>query len=228
MQRSRNIRPKSPRLLEREIAAALTKPVRARVTRFHASVKTSAKASAASAKGSDKRNIDQLAAMFDLPAYDEIDELNRDNIMEAGHYAYKAALEEDESEDDAEAAREKAEMRAQDEIFNSWYDAVERAASQLFEHHNLELQPTGKQGTKERRYEFKIVPEKSWLDAAAKIRQTADGVCYSYVGNDVKEFLSLGPWSPRQAVLEHLGVIARYPEVYGSTSARNIYERAFR
>lgn len=227
MQRSKNLRPKSPRLLDREIAAALSRSPRAHATRaqrtprVHAAIKEPS-------KSSDKRNIDQLAQMFDLPPYDDVDELNRDHIMEAGHYAYKSAIEEDESEDEAEAAREKAEMRAQDEIFGNWYDAVERAASQLFDEHDLELQPTGKQGTKERRYEFKIVPKTSWLKSAEKIRQTADGVGFAYVGNDVKEFLSLGPWSPRQAVLEHLGVIRSYPEVYGSSSARHIYDHAFR
>lgn len=226
--RHKSIRPKSPRLLDREIAAALARPKRG--GRAHAVVKDSA-------KGSDKRNIDQLAALFGLPPFDDIDELNRDYIMEAGHEAYKAALEEaaaegelggGEAEDEAEEARQRAEMRAQDEVYGNWYDAVERAASQLFEEHGLELQPTGKQGTKERRYDFKIVPKKSWLDAAAHIRRTADGVGMAYVGNDVKEFLRLGPWTPRQAVLEHLGVIASYPEVYGSSSARQIYERSFR
>lgn len=176
---------------------------------------------------SDKINIDQLAGMLDLPPYDDIDEYNHNYVWESGDSAYKSALEDDETEDKAEAAREKAEQAAQSEIYGKWYDAAERAASSLFKQHHLELSPTGKQGTKDRRYDFKIVPEKSWLDSAEKIRQTAEGVGAAYVGNDVKEFLRLGPWSARQAVLEHIGVIASYPEVYGSSSARRIYDNAF-
>jgi hypothetical protein len=226
MQRSKRNRPRSSRQLDREIAQALTRPIRPRAAHNAAHRTHHATRKAAS----DKINIDQLAQLFDLPAFDDIDELNRDHVMEAGSAAYNSAREDDEdaSESDLEAAREKAEMRAQDEIYNSWYDAVEGATSSLFEQHHLELEPTGKEGTEKRRYNFKIVPKKTWLDSAEKIRQTADGVGSVYVGNDVKEFLSLGPWTARQAVLEHLGVITSYPSVYGSTSAQRLYEHAFR
>lgn len=214
---------RSARQLDRDIAEALGRRSSPRGARgaAHATKKDAA-------KGSDRRNIDQLAAMFDLPPWDDIDELNRENIWIPGNQAYESAIEEGESEDVAEKARERAEERAGEEIYNTWYDAVERAAEELFGKHHLELVQTGRQGTPKRRYEFKIVPKVSWRDAAEKIRQTADGVGYAYVGNDVNEFLKLGPWTPRQAVLEHLGVIADYPEVYGSHSARQIYEVAFR
>jgi len=187
-------------------------------------------------QASDKINIDQLAKLFGLPPSDDIQELNSDYVWEAGEAAYREALKDDRSESAAEAAREKAEFAAQDDLYANWYDAVESAASDLFEKHHLELHPAGKwwpstyheTKAEARPYDLKIVPSISWLDAAEKIRQTADGVGYAYVGNDVKEFLSLGPWTARQAVLEHLGVITQYPEVYGSASARRLYESAFR
>jgi hypothetical protein len=40
--------------------------------------------------------------------------------------------------------------------------------------------------------------------------------------------LSSGPYTAKQAVLSHLGYIKRYPDVYGSTGARQLYENAWR
>jgi len=40
--------------------------------------------------------------------------------------------------------------------------------------------------------------------------------------------LEQGPYTPRQAVLEHIRTATTgYPEVYGSSSARHIYENAW-
>lgn len=182
----------------------------------HARKKTrSAHATKARSKTSDKINIDQLAKMFDLPDWDKIDEMNQQHYSEMSRGA-----EDEESQIEAERA-------AQDEVYGQWYDAVESTASQLFEEHGLELEPTGKQGTPTRRYDFKIVPQKSWDDAADKIRETINGVGYFHSDN-LKEFLRSGPYTAREAVLSHLGHIKSYPAVYGSGSPRTMYERAWR
>lgn len=175
------------------------------------SKKKTAHATKAKAGIGDKMNIDQLAKLFGLPDFDKIDEMNQDHYHEMSQGA---------------GDEEEAEREAQTAVYNQWYDAVESAASKLFEQHGLELTPTGKQGTEKRRYEFKIVPSKSWDDAANKLRETINGVGDFHFDN-LREFLASGPYTAKQAVLSHLGYIKRYPDVYGSSSARRMYDSAW-
>lgn len=174
-----------------------------------------AHATKASDKTSDKINIDQLAKMFGLPDWEKIDDMNQDHYWEMSRGA----------------GDEEAEMNAQHtaavEVYGQWYDAVERAASKLFEEHGLELEPTGKQGSPERRYDFKIVPQNSWNDAANKLRETINGVG-DFHFDDLKDFLHREGPSARKAVLSHLGYIKKYPHVYGGLGAHQMYEQAWR
>ena len=50
-----------------------------------------------------------------------------------------------------------------------------------------------------------------------------NGVDYFHFGT-LKEFLDSGPYSGREAVLNHIGYIPQWAEVYGDTDARRIYE----
>lgn len=177
---------------------------------------TKAKAPKGSDKQGDKINIDQLAKLFDLPDWERIDEINQQHYWEMSRGA-----------GDDEDAQLEAERAAQDEVYGQWYDAVESAASKLFEEHGLELDPTGKQGTAKRRHDFKIVPSNSWSDAANKIRETINGVGTFHFDN-LREFLDSGPYTARQAVLSHLGYVKRYPAVYGGLGAHQMYEQAWR
>lgn len=166
-------------------------------------------------KTSDKITIDQLAKMFGLPDWDSVDERNQHHYWEMARGA------------DDEEAQQEAEMEAQTEVYNQWYDAVEATADKLFGEHGLELKATGKQGTPSRRYEFKITPANSWNDAADKIRETINGVG-DFHFNDLKEFLHVESATPRQAVLSPLGYIKRYPAVYGGLGANQMYEQHWR
>ena len=193
-------------------------PKTASSKKSHATKKTKG-----SKTSSDKINIDQLAKMFDLPDWDKIDEMNQH------HYGEMSRGAEDED------AQMKAEEEARDEVYAQWYDAVEHAASKLFEEHGLELQPAGKwhpsthaKTRAERRpYDLKIVPSTSWNDAANKIRETLNGEGMFHFAN-LKEFLDSGPYTARQAVLSHLGTIRHHPAVYGGTGARQMYEQHWR
>jgi hypothetical protein len=210
---------KTPTQLQREIDEALARRHKPR-ERGHAKGRARHVAHATKArdkKTSDKITIEQLAKMFGLPDWDKIDEMNQQHYWEmtqGGDY---------EDED----ARMEAEQEAQAEVYNQWYDAVESTASKLFETHGLELKPAGKQGTPTRRYDLKIVPSASWNDAADKIRETINGVGMFHF-NSLREFLDSGPYTAREAVLAHLGTIKNYPAVYGSGSAHQMYERAWR
>jgi hypothetical protein len=176
-------------------------------------------------KVSDKINANELAELFGLTTYDDLHEHNIDYIWEAGNYAYKEALDDDASEEEAEEARDKAEQEADRELFENWHSALMNAAEYLFQEHGLTLAPV--RGGEDYPFEFRVAPETSWGDAARKIVETINGVGYFHF-DSLRDFLDSGPYTPRTATLEHLHYINRYPEVYGSDSARSIFDRHFR
>ena len=167
-----------------------------------------------------KATIEYLAKMFGLPAWDDVEEMNVEYFAEAYRYGMQSGVEDDGL---------KAEQEAQDEIYRQWHTAVEYAATRLFEMHGLTLQPVAaRRGPKTSTpYEYRVVPAKSWADAATKLIETINGVGYFEFGS-LKEFLESGPYTAREAVLSHLGWIKDYPRVYGSDSARSLYEHSWR
>lgn len=165
----------------------------------------------ASSKTSSKIDIDRIVKLFGFPEWNDIDERNSDYYWEAARGA-----------EDPEAA----ERAAQDELYGNWYNAVTGVAERLFEEHGLELDPVRVAKSK-RPYEFKVVPKKDWKDAANKIRETINGVG-DFHFNNLREFLDSGPYTAQQAVLSHLGYVADHPRVYGSGSARSMYDAAIR
>lgn len=186
----------------------------------------------------DTFTLDELAAFFDLPSQADMDESTWEYVAESGHEAESAARAEHEryeegpfSEADADKARMEGEFAAQNELYSKWHGGIERAADELFGNLKLKLVPVGKEYKVGRsRYygRFKVVPETSWEDAAEAVRVVIDGIGYAHVGYDLQEFLELGPWTARQAVLEHLRTAATgYPEVYGSSGAQRIYEQSW-
>ncbi len=212
---------KSPRQLEREIAEALARSSkRGPVSGSSHATKRVAHAEKAKAdsKTSDKITIDQLAKMFGLPDWERIDEMNQHNYWEMSRGA------------EGEDAQMEAETAAQEEIYRQWYDAVESVAGKLLGEHDLELlamKQTRKVHANYRPHVLKIIPSKSWSDAADKIRETINGVGDNHY-NNLREFLDSGPYTARQAVLAHLGYVKRHPAVYGGLGANQMYEQAWR
>lgn len=172
--------------------------------------------------------VDELAEIFELPPWEDVQENTWEYVADAGNYGYREAIEDDADEDDAEEAREKAEAEAQDEVYGQWYDGVTSAAEQLFEEHELDLIPKRKDKFS---HEFEVAPrekgQKGWRKAAEAIRETINGVGY-FRFESLQELLDSGPYTAREAVLSHLHVINDYPAVYGTTSAVRIYESALR
>jgi len=175
----------------------------------------------------DKINIEELAKMFDLSSWDEIDERNRDNIWETGDYAYKNALSDGDSEEKAEKAREDAEGEAGHDLYKNWHDGVMAAADALFGEHGLELAPIKSRGN-DRPFEYRIAPTESWDAALKQIIETINGVGMFHFSSR-REFLDSGPYATaRIGVLRHVHHISSYPEVYGGTSAARYFEQGFR
>lgn len=177
---------------------------------------------------SDKITAERLAEILGLPQPEDFFE-GLEVSPEAYNYAYTHALQEGMSEEEAEEFAMEAERDEMDEAMRMYWDGLESAAERLFEEHGLEVDRVMKGRGAKRAWtgEYKIEPIDSWRDAASKIMETVNGVgIFTYYS--LKEFLDSGPWTPRQAVLEHLGWIKYYPEVYGSSSAQGIFEGAFR
>jgi hypothetical protein len=190
--------------LNREIASVLNKSKTSKT-------KTRGKTTRSSAKKptSSKIDLDRIVKLFGLPEWDDLDERTL-------HYYHEAARGAEDEEAAADAAR--------DELYRNWYDAVTSVAERLFGEHGLNLIAVGKG---DRPYEFKIAPQTSWDAAANWIRETINGVGYFHF-NNLREFLDSGPYTAQQAALSHLGSIADHPRVYGSGSARTMYDAAMR
>lgn len=178
----------------------------------------------AGAGGSDVLPLHKIAKLFGLPDLDDLVELNADYIAEQAHAAQRAAEAEGE---DAEKAWEEASHAAENEIVDKWSDAVLAAATELFGAHGLDLEERKPRGKALRIWEYKVVPQENWRDAADKIRGTINGVGMFHFSS-LKEFLDSGPWTAREAVLQHLSMVRRYPDVYGTSSARRLYEGGWR
>lgn len=191
--------------------------------------KRSAKAKAARLRmAKDSINIDEIAEMFELPTWEKLDEMNIDYFGDQRSFAEDYARKHGASEEEAEQEGYKAEEEAQTDLFNKWHDAVMHAAEKLFGEHGLELQGKRVKGKRvSRPYDFKVVPKKSWSDAADKLRETINGVGYFHF-NTLKEFLDSGPYTARDAALKHLHWIKDYPAVYGDTSAQRMYDSQMR
>lgn len=165
----------------------------------------------------DTFDLGQLAKLFELPDVDDLIESNWENFAEHSHHAYEAAISEGYTEDEAQAAGEKAEREAMDDFVYVWRRAVLGAIEPVLEEHGLAFM--------EKRGFYRVFPVKSWGHAAAEVMNTINGVG-SFEFRNLREFLSSGPYTARQAVLTHLHWLKRRADVYGTMSAERRYEIA--
>jgi hypothetical protein len=171
-----------------------------------------------------KLTIDEIANMFDLPAWDLIDSFNFDNYLAC---AESAVQDFSGTEEGRKEAYYQAQDRASERLFKAWHEAVITAAEQEFEKHEIILVPCKVKGEiPDCPYQFKIAPAKSWRRSANKIRNTINGVGYFYCA-DLQALLLSGPYTPREAVLAHLGYVPDCHRVYGDDEgAKSRYERS--
>ena len=180
--------------------------------------------------------IDDLATLLKLPAYEKVNEQSLDFIAETARVRFQYDhLDEDGNPlppDYDESAYLEVESEVEDEeVFRPWHAAVMAAATALFAEHRLRLAPKGRVPKGALPYQYEIRPDPSldgtWTTAARAIMETINGVGY-FTYNNVRDFLDSGPYTPKGAVLSHLGWVREYPRVYGTPSAERIYERNFR
>ena len=182
-------------------------------------------------KTSAVMNVNELAELFGLPSSEEIDE----SVCTYGcayDFAYKQALSEEKSEEEAEAAAQAAEQEEREQAYQKWYDAVEFVAKHEFELHKLELVQAykrirGRKVDAKRPYDLRVVAPYGWKDAAREIMRTINGVGM-FEFSSLKEFMDSGPYTAREAALQHTHWINRHAEVYGDRSPRSMYDGRMR
>lgn len=191
--------------------------------------------------------LDELSDLFNLPKWDEVEEINLDYFAEFISYEYDEARKEELIDEEAERRAMEVESKTINELFKKHHskgftgtieDAISKTINELFKRHcnaitgaientifdqDLEL----KEIKECQLYEFKPQPGKTWKDVAGKIKDIINGEGTFYYSS-VKEFReSIPTTSYRVAALMHLHWLKRYPEVYGTISVRERYEDYF-
>ena len=168
-------------------------------------------------------DLDRICKLIGVQTLTDFDEqlMRWDGWDEIYGGAMKQALDDGKTEAEAEAIAEKAESDERDDAHKQYRNAVISAAEWLLGEHGLTLVEL-KDG-----WRWRLVPEKSWRDAAEKIRTTINGYGM-FEFHDVREFCSAGPYTVCQAVMNHLGWMKQYAAVYGDVSAEARVERAMR
>lgn len=162
-------------------------------------------------------NADELAAIVGASTWDQTLGQNYDWVYDTAWHS----LEPEEREDDERVMA--AQEQVESELFDQYNGALQAAAERALADHGMLLVPR----SGPRSWDFDVVPEKNWRDVARKVLETINGVGY-FSFSSLQDFLDSGPYTPREAVAEHLHYIKRYPEVYGTTSYRRIFERSWR
>ena len=172
-------------------------------------------------KVKDVLYMDEIADLLGFMGPDKFSDAVADSAGEVyGHALRHLEHDADATAEEHEELALQAEQAYLDEEYSKYRSAAESVANHVFGEHGLALTELKKGG-------YKIAPETSWRDAAFKIVDTINGVGYFHFSS-LKDFLGSGPYTPREAVLSHLGYLKRRSEVYGDPSPERLFERAMR
>ncbi len=195
---------------------------------------------------SNKVSFDELCRWAKVDTMEQVDDRLCENADIYGE-VYGQALEDGMSEANAEATAIEAEASEREEQTNRYHDAVMGVCEQLFKEHRLVLEPVLSRRQRAyarkhpsqsdpRAYEFRVLPAYAgctlglawdWNAALSAIRETINGVgMFRFESN--AELLSSGPYTVRQAVLQHLHWVFDWPRVYEGSTARSMIERRLR
>ena len=163
--------------------------------------------------------IDMLIEVMslDLPSGEEVDEQMMDYTCETYGYVLKQAKEEGYTDKQAEEKAMEGEDKERAEEFSKYQNAIMRTLNYLLNFHDLELEKIGKH--------YYLIAQKSWKEVANKVAATITGYgMFEY--NNGKELRDVGPYKNYcEATIQHLHWLKYYPEVYGETGYRRVYER---
>lgn len=156
------------------------------------------------------------AMCLDLQTTQEAEYSIMDYSGDTYSYVLKEAKEEGYTDEEAEEKAMLAEDQERSEEFEKYKDSLLNTTRYLLNFHDIELE------VKTKRY---YLTSKSWKETAEKVKETINGMGPFYY-ESVKEFKEVGPYKNYcEAAIQHLHWVKYYPEVYGCTSYRRVYER---
>jgi hypothetical protein len=169
--------------------------------------------------GADYDTLDMLIKVMglDLPDSEEIDEAIMYNPSEVYGYTLKEAKEDGYTDEEAEQKAQEAEDKERSEEFEKYLEAILRTINYLLEFHDLELVSLNSR--------YWLIAKTSWHIVADKVAATITGYG-SFEYNSGTELRDVGPYKNYcKAAISHLHWLKYYPEVYGVSGYRRIYER---
>jgi hypothetical protein len=140
------------------------------------------------------------------------------------------------SEDWTEEQNMAYELEQMTEASNAYVDAVMHVMHDCLDKHGLELvavPPKSKRALRtwdpDRSWEYRVqpTPGRTWRDVADNVRRTINGVGM-FVFDTTREFLDSGPYTAREAVLQHLGWIPDWYDVYEGRKVATLVEGRLR
>jgi hypothetical protein len=160
----------------------------------------------------DKLSLDRICRLLGVSTPEKWDDDNIDSFCGVWDWMVKDGHTEEECQEAEQAERQ--------EQWEKYRGAVMTVAEEVFDKHGLELTEM------KRGYVYRVHPNpgRTWSDCANRILATINGYGPFYFSS-LREFLDSGPWTPREAVLHHLGWIPDWYEVYEGGKASNRVER---
>jgi hypothetical protein len=162
-------------------------------------------------------NMFILAMGLDIWTSEEMDENNFGSFYGSYDSAYKQAIDDGYTDEEAEEKGREAEDEEYSSLFKEYTASVERTIRYLLNFHELDLV--------ENKNKYYIEPHISWEKSAALVKETINGYGTFYF-ETVKEFKECGPYKNYcEAVIQHIHWLKYYPEVYGARGYQSVYER---
>jgi len=166
----------------------------------------------------DYETLERLIKVMelDLPTVEGIDDGNIDWLGEIMTSARKQAIEDGYTDDESEEKAAEAESEEMSLIYENHLSNILRTLNYLLNFHDIELEAL-KKGY--------YLTSKSWKEAAGKVANTITGYG-TFEFNSAQELRDGLPCRTYcEAAIQHLHWLRHYPEVYGVSSYRRIYEK---
>ncbi len=192
---------------------------------------------------SDRIDIDRICKLLGVWTFEKWDDANVDSFYPPRESVedelrrqgvHGGGDDEEPTEDQIDALAMAWETAERDEAWGKYRNAVMSVADEVFGEHGLTLVPVPPKGKRARKdweeryaFDFRIEPVTSWSDAASKLLTTINGMGPFWWPN-LRNFLSSGPYTAREAVLQHLGWIPDWYRVYGNGTASSAVDRSLR
>jgi phosphatidate phosphatase APP1 len=159
-----------------------------------------------------KIDLDRMAKILGVKSPEAYDEAISENPNDIYGVVYREALSEGCSEEQAEEKAMQAEPEERESYVRKYISNLVNVFEQEAENLKLDVTPL-----KTKPGVYALTPKEGWVASAVKTRSIVHGIG-GWWFTSFKEFLSSGPYTPRQAVEAHLGYLGSQWKLYGYAS----------